>query len=390
MVIVVVFLQFGFSGRSQSLIAPGWEIYDQVGAIEQNDTVYSRAEQFTSPRELKGVFWKVDVDDPNSGIATTEVEVGDIHHVDFAGHDIPNDHPADTLTVARGNKTYYLDYHIYLYTVTIRTIADKVQYVFSPWVPQYKHETSFPYEGWNGPFGGVGTTYVGKKFQGGAYTKFVISPWNGGSYRSAPNSSYILDNCWAGVMNTYVLYRSLGQVTNQWGEMPNPDPQGNTFVGAGLDQGNQVPMFADDGTFGTPAPITNWDPNVTPDTRISSTVVHYLPVDMLAGAKLTADMWGIMQNLSPCDVYVQYTLRVDVLQVHGFILKTAHNPPNPKTPTDFFSWVLSFWEGVWKGLTDWANSPLTQIWAVFIVLVVAVAIIMIASRWGAAVLGRRK
>jgi len=355
-VLLVLMLLVGVTSMLKlSLISPGWEIYDQIGALRFNDAILTKASDFTSPKELMGVYWKVDVDDPYYGVPTIMVEVGDIHHVDFSGKDIPNEDYAKTITVTRGNATYYLDYHIYLYTVTIRTIADKVQYVGgSGVVPKFKHETSFPYEGWNGPFGGVGSTYVGQKFAGGVYTKFVISPWKGVSYRDAPKN-YTLYNCWAGVMNTYVLEKDMGQTANQWGELPDPDPQAQMFVKGGLDQGNQVPMLEDDGTFGTPSPTVNWDPSLTPDVRIESTVVHYLPVEMSAGAKLHLDWLGIMDNMYPCDVYVMYTLRVDVLQVHGFTLVTPYKPPTPTPPVDFFSWAKGFWESV----GDWLSNPWT-------------------------------
>jgi hypothetical protein len=316
LLVLCIVVYFGAPGVlwRLGLITSGWEIYNQIGALEYRDQIYNEAGQFTTPRELKGVYWKVDLDEEYYGVPTMMVEVGDIRHVDFTGKDIPSSEYAKTITCTRGNLTYYLDYHIYLYTVTIRTVADKRQYAGGGiYVPKFEHETSFPYEGWNGIFGGVGSTRVGKKFGGGVYTKFVISPWKGGTYRDAP-ANYTLYNCWAGVMNTYVLKKEQGQIANQWGELPDPDPQAPMFVKAGLDDGNQVPMFEDDGTFQHPAPTVNWDPTLTPDVRINSTVVHYLPVEMQPGAKLHLDWTGMMDNMYPCDVYIMYTLRIDVLQ----------------------------------------------------------------------------
>ena len=395
LLVLCVAVYFGVPGTYQmlGLISSGWEIYDQIGALRHNDVIYSTPDQFTSPKELMGVYWKVDLDDPQYGVPTIMVEVGDIHHVDFTGKDIPNNEYAKTVTVTRGNDTYYLDYHIYLYTVTIRTIADKVQYAGGGiFIPCFKHETSFPYEAWNGPLGGFGNTYVGRKFAGGIYTKFVISPWRGSSYRTAPEN-YTLYNCWAGVMNTYVLKKSTGQIANQWGDLPDPDPQAQMFVKGGLDEGNQVPMLEDDGTFGTVAPAVNWDQSLTPDVRIESTVVHYLPIELLAGAKLHLDWTGIMDNMYPCDVYVMYTLRVDVLQVHDFTLETAYKPPTPTPPKDWFSWAMSFWEGVFKGLGDWFSNPFNLLVGGIlgiIILIVLIAIFAPATLVAAGTLTSRK
>jgi hypothetical protein len=333
-------------------VSPGWEIYDQVGAVRNLNNIYSQSNEFTTPAELMGVYWKVDIDDPLYGVPTIMIELGDIRHVDFTGREVPADQPAATMTVARGNDTFYLDYHIYEYTVTIRTIADKKLDHVDGGINVWYHETLWPWEGW-GTFGGYSGDNVGTYFQGGAYTKFVILPWKGVSYRDPPDDTYVLNDCWAGVMNTYVLQKQQGQVANQWGQMPAPTSQ-DYFIGGGLDEGDQVPMFEDDGTFGDPAPTVDWGPAVTPDTRIESTVVNYLPIKMGAGASCQHDWNGNVNDIYPLDVAVMYTLRVDVLQTHEFTLKTAMKPPEPTWPTDYFSWAESFWVALFNGLNPFS------------------------------------
>jgi hypothetical protein len=374
------------------LIVPGWELYNQVGALRHNDTIYSDSSQFTTPKELMGVYWKVDIDDPNYGVPTIYTILSDIMHVDFMGKPIPNDQPAATVTKTIGNSTYYLDYHIYMYTVTIRTIADKLYYTKETpagSIPAWQHETSFPYEWWAWPIGGGGDGKVGQKFKGGVYVKFIISPWRGDTYRAAPNSSYVLENCWSGVMNTYVFKRELGQVENQWKETKPPDPIAPLFVGGGIDEGNQVAMFEDDGTFGTPAPTIIWDPSISPDPRIKSTVVQYLPIEMFPGAYLTRDMLGGVNGLYPCDVAVMYTLRVDVLQQHKFTLETAIKPPAPTWPSDYFSWALSFWDSVFQSLGLLNPFAIFGSWApfvaflftLFIVGIIVIVLLAIFAPW---------
>lgn len=355
-IIVLILIAIFMNALNLSIVTPGWEIYNQIGAFDFNNTVY------TDLPGMHGVYAKVDVDEATYGVPTVMSELGDVHHVDFAGKERPNDQPADTMTVTRGNHTYYLDYHIYLYTVTIRTVADIYLYDHKGigQLPLWQHETSWPHEclelgndyGYN--------TYVGEKFDGGVYVKFVINPWKGISYHEAPTTDdpdeewYVLDNCWAGVMNTYILEKDQGQIENQWGETPDPDGEAPMFVKAGLDEGNQVPMYQDDGTFGgTLAPKINWDPTVTPDARIESTVVHYLPCQLQPGLKTNTDWKGCVVAIYPCDVYIQYTLRVDVLQVHGFVLETAHHPPTPSSPVDYFSWARGFWENI----ANWFANP---------------------------------
>jgi len=371
------------------IVVPGWEIYNQVGAVRHADTIYSTASQFTSPKELMGVYWKVDIDDPYYQVPTIYVGCGDITHVDFMGRVIPNDQPASSVTKTIGNSTYYLDYHIYLYTITIRTIADAKQYNHGGTLPGFIHETSWPHEFQESAISAPGGNRYGTRFAGGAYVKFVISPWRGDTYRTPPNSSYVLDNCWAGVMNTYVFQRTLGQVENQWYERQVPDVQAPLFVGAGIDEGNQVPMFEDDGTFGTPAPTIIWDPSISPDPRIKSTVVQYLPIEMFPGAYLSFNWVGGVQDLSPCDVAVMYTLRVDVLQQHKYTLETAYKPPEPTWPSDYFSWAESFWTWLF-GFSPFAIFGDYAAFVAFLCLlgIVAIVIVVLLAIFAPGVLAR--
>lgn len=338
--------------RLLTVYPPGWEMYNQVGAVRHNDAIMDSEDDFTHPKELMGVYWKVDWDNETYGVPTIQVEMGDMRHVDFMGKEIPSTQPADTIEFERGNLSYYLDYHIYMYTVTIRTLADKTimgRGATGAWV--IYHETSWPYT-WDA-ITTAGGTEIGEPFKGGVYVKFVIDPWQGFTYRDPPEGEgddyYVLDSCWAGVMNTYVFDRKMGQVENQWGQNPS-DEDGKMFVKGGLDQGNQVPMFLDDGSYGEQAPRVDWGPTVTPDERIESRVVQYLPVEMLPGADVLfgGGLGKCSQDVYPCDVYVMYTLRVDVLTTHGFVLHSAIHPPEPTPPTDWFTWAEDFWDGVFS------------------------------------------
>ena len=368
-----------------SLISPGWEIYNQVGAIRSSDTILSQSSQFTSPRELMGSYWKVDVDDPAWGVATLMVSLTEIRHVDLSGRDLPAEQYVETRTVVRGNDTFYLDYHIYLYTVTIRTIADAINDGGSPpWsAPTFDHETSWPYQ-FRTSLGTGGTIdnppHVGTKFLGGTYVKFVISPWRGASYRNPPDG-YVLNNCWSGVMNTYVNYKTEGQVDNAWGDRPTPDGSAPTNVKGGLNRGDQVPMFEDDGTFGTSAPTVGWDSSLTPDPRIKSTVVQYFPVEINAGAMLSSNPYGQVSSVYPCDVAVQYEVRIDVLQQHEFTLQTAYKPPEPTWPSDYFSWAQDFWTSFLQGIDPFKIfGPLEPfVWFLFTLFVIGVIIFIVLA-----------
>jgi len=370
--IVAAFSVFGaaqllnLGSQGQTIVTPGWEIYNQIVGIQYGNQVYKSSNQFTSPNFISAPLWKFDVDNSQNGAPTMEVTVGDIHHVDFTGSDIPNNQPAQTITVNRGNHTYILDDHIYLLTLTVRSIADFQEVGGFASIPNFNHETSWPRTYSTALQKGIAApAQIGKVFDGGVYLTFVINPWRGASIDNSVTSpgGYDLIDGWAGVMNAYVLSVSQGQVANQWADSPSPDnnhglptPEADaplTSKGT-IAAGNQVPMFQDDGAFSAPAPTTHFDNSLSPDTRIPSSVALYLPVQIFPGAKTHGNWLGTVDTLYPCDGYVMYNVRVDVLQSHDFLLQTAYKPPTPTPPVDYYTWAESWWTSFLHGLDPFA------------------------------------
>jgi hypothetical protein len=285
----------------------------------------------------------------------------------------------------------YFDHHIYSYTLTLRTVADVASNGSYGLTPVFTHETLWPWEGYASPVGGLNLhNFIGTKFEGGVYVKFVINPWTGVSTHVPPNSSYVLDHCWAGVMNTYVLTLTQDRVDNAYpapgGDKQPPDESAKVYVAGGIPPGNQVNMFEDDGTYGIPAPAVAWDPNMSPDVRIESTVVQFLPIQMGAGAHVTFDPYLRVDGVYPCDVAVQYTVRVDVLQSHGFVLQTAIHPPEPTWPEDYFGWAESFWTSVLAGIDPFKIfGPLEPfVWFLFtigVIMLIVFVLLAVFAPW---------
>lgn len=329
-----------------SIVTSGWEIYNQINAMQYPAGVKIGSGDFMGTSTISAPLWIVDDDAYNSGVPTMMIQTSDIRHVDFSGTVIPNNQAARTMTIERESVTYQLDYHIYMYDVTVRTRADYAKLQVVPIAPYFEHETSWPFAGDAG-LGNIVTDpdRQGKPFDGGVYMKFAINPWRGPQAdTTAVPAGYYMSDAWAGVMNTYVFNKEQGQIANQWGETPMASVDAPIYVKGALDNGAQVPMFEDDGTYGSATQIVNWDPSLNPDTRIQSTVIQYLPVKESAGAYLTRNVIGGATELSPCDVYVKYTLRVDVLQTHEFTLYTGQVVPTLAPPVDYFSWTRGFWD----------------------------------------------
>lgn len=387
-----------FTG-APTIVTPGWEIYDQIVGAQCNNKLYTQSSQFTSPNLISAPLWKFDVDDPNYGVPTMQVTIGDIHHVDFSGNDIPDTQAAETLpAITIGNDTYYFDEHIYLLTVTIRSIADVKQEGTAGLlgtIPVFEHETSWPYQYATPTQKGTIDTppRVGKEFDGGAYVAFVINPWRGASSDSySPSglntSKYVLTNAWAGVMNAYVLNVVQGQIANQYSGggtnnngLPSPAADAPLEIKGAISYGNQVPMFLDNGAFSSSAPAVNFDNSLSPDARIPSSVALYLPIDIFPGAGIHNNALFITDAVYPADGYVMYTLRIDVLQAHDYTLETAIKPPTPSPPVDYYTWAQDFWTSFLHGLDPFAFlGPLEPLawWLVTFGIGILVIVVLIA------------
>jgi hypothetical protein len=377
-----------------TFVVPGWEIYNVMGGLEIDtptmQKLATKPEDFTSPNEISTVYIKGDFDNPYYGFPTIMVTQGGLSHVDFMGNSIPNDQPAMTKSVNVWNATeqkwhtVILDYHIYMYTVTVRTVADKnLVSGGNPYIglaADWEHETLWLKE-WENPAGSGGANY-GKEFDGLVWTKLVVSPWRWNTdTHAAPNASYNLINGWAGIMDTYVFVSTKNQVDNQYGSDGSssnkqpPDTAAKMVIKATIADGNELPMAEDDGTFANTVPVTEWGA-VGPDTRIKSSVAQGFPCQLGAGAQVSHDWLGASQDIWPCDVAIQYTVRTDVLQAHDFVLQTG-NPPKVTWPTDYFGWSQDFWTSLLSGLNPFgflgAYSPL----AWFIVTLIGIAFIIL-------------
>ena len=334
------------------IVVSGWEIYTQISAM--NFYPYglkSTVQEFSYPNTLSAQMWKVDPDTPHGGVPNVMVQTSTIRHVDGFGRVIPLSEAAyNRDPIIRGDGTYYLNDHIYMFDVTIRTEADRVivgQTSLSGGSPVFAHETSWAYfsdEGLgfvNKQFG-QHTGEVGTSFEGGVYVNFAISPWTGISAVDVPDGQVVID-AWAGIMSVEIFQKNSGSVANVDGEIPNASQDALQYAKAGLDNGASVPMYADDGTYGvTEYEAIAWNPTLNPSSRIRSSVVLYLPVDLTAGAQIDRNWYGAVTNIKPCDVYVSYTVMVEVLTSHKLILQTAINPPTLAPPVDYLPNLSTF------------------------------------------------
>ena len=360
--------------------ASGWEVYSTVASLRASDKFYPQQAQFTSPNYQGPHNWRVDVDEPDYQVPTIEVTQSDVRHTNMLGQWTPDSQYIETRKVERGGHVYYLDYHVFTMDVTLRTMADVV---YIGWAPitgnHYKSETAYnDYEGMNG-----------LPFQGGTLVSFTVNPWKGGTYRDAPEvpvnappgSKYVLNEMFVGVMQTYVVGVSKGTVEGS----PNTDSDVPSYVKPGLAQGSVADMYTS--VAGMEAEQIAWGA-ASPDSRIASSVYIYLPVDMLAGAHVTRNWLGQIDKVQASDVFVKYTVRVDVLATHDFVLQTGTKPPPQENPEDWVAKLTGFWDNVLGGLNPFsflgpfAGLAFTIFFMIAVIAVVIIVLKMLARRLG--------
>lgn len=367
-IIVVYALAYSGIKPFQVPYPSGWEVHSDIKALYTKGTYMTSQTDFTSPNYLGVHYWNVDPDYPDYGMSTLTITQGDVQHSDALGRWTSDTAYVDTRAVTRGNYTYYLDYHIFMFDVTIRTVADAKDIGWDIFGTHWAHETSYG-DGWG---------KNGIPFKGGVLVQFQIDIWN--PYRTAPTSEYTLKDVWAGIMQTYIYDVESGAVS---GAVTSDTEQ---YARPNLAKGSTPDMYTT--IAGLKATTVSWGV-ASPDMRIPSSVYVYLPVELQAGAHIVKDVLTRPVNLQPSDVYVKYKLRVDVLTVHGFYLQTGYKPPAQEAPAEYMKQLTSFWDGVFASLGSLnpfgvfgpaAGLVATAVLLIFIVVVIYVVVKVIFKR----------
>jgi len=290
------------------------------------------------------VFPGTKVDTSVYGMPDIIISRSDPKHTDFSGKEIPPDKPVDTVTV-KVNDSYELvyDYHIYTFTVTIKTDADgKVIWsgVFSGYAGEFKTAWGF------------------KAFDGTIYVTFSVNPWK---IREGAT------NGWTGIMGAYVIDLDTGLVTG------TATPTTGAQATPGYSKGSAINMYTDVG--GDELKQISWNNAKSVDDKIPSTVALAFPVHLEPGAHLVTDTATRVTSFDPANVFVKYTVRVDILTVSGFTLASGSHLPTEENPQESIFQGLSFWEGV----ADFFNSP-GGIMLMMAIIVVSIVVLYIARK----------
>lgn len=308
-------------------------------------------------KTIMGVTQTIPISYSEIGYPDVVITQSEVSHVNERMEEVPLDHVVDTIEVPV-NDTYkrVYDYHIFRFSVTIRTEADatirdgliitETSYGSSSSGLVRVHIDEIPYR----PFDGV------------VYVKFELAPW---SARTS-EGDWQVDDIWVGVMSSMVWEIESGLVRGT--PYPEDAPAQATPE---LNRYSSINMYYSIG--GMRVPERPFSPSAL-DKDIPSVVFLALPVYLDPGLDIQFDAWGMPKSVHASDVYVQYTIRVDVVTVTGLYLNVGKNVPTEEPPQTNVTGVEDYWDPFWAalaaGLANTAGNPWFWIGVVFVVGVI--------------------
>lgn len=314
---IVLLLAFGYV-QTGSIYGSGWET-DAVILGIQTDGRSITANSVIAEKTSVGAYqWSIDPDTQGTinrygfgapvpvQLDMSQVGMPDIivssaapAHVNWQGTVTAANLPVDsyTTTLADGSVRIY-DLHLFKFSVTIRTDADKG---FENTL-LYSETTADP------DF---------QQFSGSVFVEFSLNPWE---YRfSLPDDPTAqLDEFWAGVMSASIQETDEGLVTGT----ASPDTEWTATPHYSV--GSQVNMYTD--FNGISYGGANFPTSGAPDPSIRSSAVLEFGATLRSGARLYQNWLGAVIDLDTSNVFVSYDVEVQVLTMHQFYLQSNPDP----------------------------------------------------------------
>ncbi|MHA2022113.1 MAG: hypothetical protein ACTSWQ_00450 [Candidatus Thorarchaeota archaeon] len=352
-----------------SAYAGGWEVVNSVDKviIDGNTKSYDN---------LHSITWDVDdsfnrvVNEANSysGIYPGPYDDPDIYvHTSYPYYMRPYgaawekaDSPYLFQTYDRemGEELIRYNHYVFGYDITIQTKADAYLKPFGSYIDY----------GW---------FYEANVVDVSARVNFGINPW-------APSG--IVDDVWevvggwAGVMSASCIKVESGLIQSGAEENRGHTITGLNSVGDALNMFGGSPVDFEDS-----AAIANVPQEISIENQAT----------LGAGAKYTTDFIGHWDSLAVRNVFVKYTVRVDVVTVLEYEL-VAGAPLEQEPPTEdntVYQPEITPWKNFleWTGgVTDWFNNLGMPMIIVIVVAVVIIVVVIYVVRPIMAIRGRRK
>lgn len=367
-IVFVLIALFAPRGANQfAVYRPGWEItadlvafqcknvnidtskidYNHDGIIDVKDKYLSLKNPGLLPMEPNSNI-EVNPDSHTYGVPELKATVTNIRaETSLTQFNAP-------LSQNTGNYKYIIDYHRYLFDVQIVTNAHAVMNNNNPERGQapgptyyWEHETAETIS-W-ATDNNKGGSCIGKDFEGGLYARFACIPWGIIDQGPIPEN-YTFTGYWLGVMETVVQDERYNTVQ---GDPDDRDPafghQG--FVRSIQSKEGPLNMFKDDGTYAAGLAEVPWEAAKILSPDIKSTVVIFLPFDIMAGAYsefdgTACDNWGAITKILPVNYWLQYTVRVGCFVVKEYQAADPVISPDPnhvQPPESYVPYAVPTW-----------------------------------------------
>lgn len=336
----------------QSAYAGGWEVSAQITALKvdgrpapisavgASNAVFDRDGNFLSAEQANAEGKQPsDYDDP--AIVVEKSLVYKIKQSTSMGWVATDDsNLVDFYDV--GNDESFVRYHHWTFGVDIiiKTDADRYEKAFGSYVT-------------------YGFYYEANVVVADVWTEFSINPWT----PAGEDGSYDVTGGWSGVLSASVYARSEGLVQEAAVENQGHTIQNLHSVNAPLNL-DVIPTDFQAGASSLE--------NVPSSFRMQTTA------KLGAGAKYTTDFFGHWDSLAVRNVFVKYQIRIDVLTVLNYELKTGHQGEldDPDEDNTAYAPQNTFLMGLFDLLMG-AGGWIMQLAVVIVLAIVGVIIIKI-------------
>lgn len=241
-----------------------------------------------------------------------------------------------------GTEASFVRYHHWTFGVDIiiKTDADAYHKAFGAYVT-------------------YGYYYEANVVEADVWTSFSINPWA----PEGEDGSYDITGGWSGVLGASVYARSEGLV-----EDAAVENQGHTI--SNLHSVN-APLNLDV----TPTDFKGGEGSLA---NVPSSFKMQTKAKLGAGAKYTTDVFGHWDSLAVRNVFVKYQIRVDVLTVLNYELKTGHQGEldDPDEENTAYAPQNTFWMG-FLDLLMGAGGWIMQLAVVIVLAIVGVIILKV-------------
>jgi len=346
---------------SNSAYASGWEITSSLDQVTIETETFEFDGEHNMAKDIDGSF-----EDKVAADGYTEGRIlVDPKDYDIPGITIESSYPyylqrTDSGDWVESDDAWLLD----KYTIPGEITPDTEEfYSYNHWVVGVDVTMKTDAEKINKPFGiyaDYGYYYEDQVADVEVRQDVSVNPWT----PTGTSNNWTITDGWSGIMSASVADLSYGLVSEGATENKGHTIQNLHSVGSALNMyGGESADFSDPGQLeGVPSSV---------DIEVGASLG--------AGAEYTTDLTGHWNSLSVRNVFVKYTIRVDVLSTLKWSLQTGHqgDMDEPEENNTNYQPEITPWKQFVEDLKAFLQDPFVRFMTIVVLIVIGLAVVAV-------------